>query len=117
MIGLVLAMTLAGQDVQPAYLDRVRSALDASLVDYPSARFAEVRISQSGEIICGRINSRNPAGGYDGWKQMIVEAGEGRPVNVRIAQAAAVALEMAEECAARRDWREGDYSEALSFDN
>lgn len=53
---------------------RVRKTLDDQLLDYPAARFRNVRAAylESGGPdtvrLCGEINPRNRAGGYNGWQ-------------------------------------------------
>lgn len=44
-----------------------RNALDAKLLDYPSARFRDVHADHF--RICGMVNARNSLGAYTGWKQ------------------------------------------------
>jgi len=44
-----------------------RKVLEAKLIDYPSARFRDVKFYDI--AICGYINSHNPFGGYTGWQR------------------------------------------------
>lgn len=56
----------------------VRDALDGKLLDYPSARFREVRADRY--RICGFVNAKNSLGAYTGWKRFGAMAGAGRPI-------------------------------------
>lgn len=49
-----------------AQFARVRAELDRQLLDYPSARFRDVRAD--GTRVCGYVNSKNAMGGYVGWR-------------------------------------------------
>lgn len=49
---------------------RARNALDAELIDYPAARFRDVRASRF--RICGYVNGRNRMGGFAGWDRFLV---------------------------------------------
>lgn len=46
-----------------------RDRLDATLLDYPSTRFREVRFGyrNADRIICGLYNTKNRMGAYGGW--------------------------------------------------
>lgn len=68
----------AEQRAQSARLIEVaRTAFDQELLDYPSARFRDVRPifkypNARGPILCGFVNSRNRMGGYVGWQRFSV---------------------------------------------
>lgn len=116
LAALLIAMAPA-QDVPSQNLAGVREALDTRLNDYPSARFRRVRISQDGAFICGQVNARGTQGGYDGWKVMVIENASGPTPNVRIAQADGVAREYETTCNARTDWRPGEHSSEIDFED
>lgn len=46
---------------------RARRALDAELIDYPNARFRDVRANE--HRVCGYVNGRNRIGGFSGWQR------------------------------------------------
>lgn len=112
---ILAALTLAAPaQAEPSLqnLASIQDALDTELTDYPSARFRRVRASEDGSFICGEVNSRSPAGGYEGWKVLIIVNANGQP-EVQIAQAPAVARDFLARCGQRTDWRTADYSKAL----
>ena len=45
----------------------VRAGLETQLLDYPTARFRNVRVQKSGDSLCGEVNSKNRMGAYSGW--------------------------------------------------
>ena len=47
----------------------IQRALDAELLDFPSARFRDVHMTQDRVDVCGWVNSKNRMGGYVGWTQ------------------------------------------------
>lgn len=49
-----------------AQFARVREALNEQLMDYPSARFRDVRAD--GSRVCGFVNAKNAMGAYIGWR-------------------------------------------------
>lgn len=52
-----------------------RDELDGALLDYPSARFREVRADSF--RVCGLVNSKNPYGAFVGWRPFgVLVAGE-----------------------------------------
>lgn len=115
---LLSAAILIGAPQEPAALGNataIRDALDSRLTDYPSARFRRVRVAADGSHVCGEVNARGPAGGYEGWKPLIIEGAQSEVPDIQIAQAPAVAREFLTRCEARRDWRPSDYSKAIAF--
>lgn len=91
---LTLAAALSGQDpappanTPPETISAIRRVLDDGLVDYPSARFRDVRLLTRPSnqhvtlAVCGSYNSRTRDGGYSGWTRFVllndrVSAGEG----------------------------------------
>ncbi len=71
---ILIAAALAGlQTATPlgpptnALFSGARTALDARLFDYPSARFRDVR--GNAMVICGFVNGKNRMGAYGGWKR------------------------------------------------
>lgn len=80
---LLLQAVTPGQIAQQERsAEEVRSALDARLIDYPSARFRSVYITRNPEAeaeqgedgpgyFCGFVNSKNQMGGYVGWKRFM----------------------------------------------
>jgi hypothetical protein len=74
LIAAALAVTVPQQgsgrpDAPPtdAQFAAVRGALDERLLDYPSARFRDVRGTDL--VICGFVNSKNRMGAYVGWNR------------------------------------------------
>lgn len=59
-----------------AALPKARDLLDRELIDYPSARFRDVRASGAplglNATFCGFINARNRAGGFTGWEPFLL---------------------------------------------
>lgn len=51
-----------------------RAVLDRSLIDYPSARFMDVRGGPM--FICGFVNAKNRLGAPTGWKRFAVYLGD-----------------------------------------
>lgn len=49
-----------------AQFARLREALNEQLMDYPSARFRDVRAD--GGRVCGFVNAKNAMGAYIGWR-------------------------------------------------
>lgn len=62
--------------------------MDDTLVDYPSARFRNVRAVMRKDAqktdrmaFCGEVNSKNKMGGYTGWSHFVLDPSEfGGPV-------------------------------------
>ncbi|WEK56488.1 MAG: hypothetical protein P0Y52_07935 [Candidatus Brevundimonas phytovorans] len=74
----MIATALAGLQAEPparpplgpptnALFSGARSALDARLFDFPSARFRDVR--GDANVLCGFVNAKNRLGAYTGWKR------------------------------------------------
>lgn len=116
MISALIAVLVTAAPVQAApplqNAAQIKDALDTRLTDYPSARFRRVQVSEDGSMICGEVNSKSPAGGYEGWKPMIIVNAQSAP-DVQIAQAPAPAREFQSRCSSRSDWRSADYASAL----
>lgn len=116
MISALFALLVAATPAQATpplqNAAQIKDALDTRLTDYPSARFRRVQVSEDGTMICGEVNGKSPAGGYEGWKAMIIVNAQTAP-DVQIAQAPAVAREFQSRCSSRSDWRSADYTSAL----
>ncbi|MNR28125.1 hypothetical protein D3C85_1454360 [compost metagenome] len=125
--GLVIAgvLVLAGsargeersrQNEVDNFVAQVREGLDKRLVDYPSARFKDVRISTDLKYACGEVNSRNQMGGMTGWAPFY---GVPETDGVRIAVTHLLPEIQAgarEDCGpSARVWLPQDFSEALKF--
>lgn len=57
----------------------IRREFDSRLLDYPSARFRDVRVTinasvegERGAYLCGFVNAKNRMGAYTGWQQFMV---------------------------------------------
>lgn len=118
MISTLAALLIAAapaQDAPARSFDAVRDILDSRLTDYPSARFRRVRVSEDGANLCGEVNSRTPAGGYGGWAMFSLRVDQGE-TGFRMSQSASVFAEIRDQCAARTDWRSGDFSSDIDFE-
>lgn len=116
MIALAMALLLVAQDAPPPVenIEVLRGVMETTLNDYPSARFRLVRISEDGQHVCGEVNWRGPAGGYGGWTAFMVDANE-TGFLARTAPNLEAVTNYRRTCEARTDWRNGDYSTALTF--
>lgn len=70
MIVMMMAAAAAMQGsgpgpVTPRQVEGAKAALDARLLDYPSARFRDVR--GTGLALCGFVNAKNRMGAFTGW--------------------------------------------------
>lgn len=68
MLMVVMAAVAALQapgPVTPSLLAGAKTALDERLLDYPSARFRDVRGDD--KVLCGFFNAKNRMGAYTGW--------------------------------------------------
>lgn len=68
MLMVVMAAVAALQapgPVTPNLLAGAKTALDERLLDYPSARFRDVRGDD--KVLCGFVNAKNRMGAYTGW--------------------------------------------------
>lgn len=88
MISLLFALQVA---VAPSHVESVRAkapaireALNRELIDYPAARFRDVRVTVNMSVaapraayLCGYVNARNRMGGYTGWSRFMATADEG----------------------------------------
>lgn len=75
---LLVQTVPAGEPVgQPtsAQFENARRLLDERLLDFPSARFRDVRADQG--RICGFVNAKNAMGAYTGWKPFGVMGSSG----------------------------------------
>lgn len=80
MFMIAIAALAAVQGPAPATdknFEDARQALDANLMDYPSARFRDVR--GNAFVICGFVNAKNRLGAYTGWKRFAWLGGVDRP--------------------------------------
>ena len=85
---MIIAALLLMQAVTPGHVRNVerevpaiRQHLDAQLIDYPTARFRDVRVTANpeaeaergvvGGYLCGFVNSKNRMGGYVGWQRFM----------------------------------------------
>jgi len=92
-----------------------RTLFDERLVDYPSARFKDVRMSEDATFLCGSVNSRSRAGGYAGWHRFAVKV-DGPSPRLAMINDDIVAPAMARECSGdERTWSPTDFSKAVSF--
>ena len=81
MIVMVLAALAAMQTapsgaVTNSQIEAARRALDAQLLDYPSARFRDVRGND--RYICGFVNAKNRLGAFSGWSRFVSVKSSGR---------------------------------------
>jgi hypothetical protein len=119
MIEVLVAAALFVQ--QPGDLERfvagIRDGLDTRLVDYPSARFRNVRIAADLSYACGEVNSRNQMGGMTGWAPFFAVP-EGEVVRVAVTHnLPSIQAGVREDCQpTARPWVDQDFSEALAFD-
>lgn len=68
---------------KPMTIDRAQASIEERLNDPDSARYKSlVQVHRTGAV-CGRVNSKNRMGGYDGFKSFVVREVGGRP-EVRI---------------------------------
>lgn len=73
---VILAAPAASAQPAPEIVSKAaakaRSELEARLLDYPSARFADVKahVADGGKAVlfCGKVNAKNRSGGYVGWE-------------------------------------------------
>lgn len=92
-----------------------RTLFDERLVDYPSARFKDVRMSEDATFLCGSVNSRSRAGGYTGWHRFAVKV-DGPSPRLAMINDDIVAPAMARECSGgERSWSPTDFSTAVTF--
>lgn len=76
MLMIVAALAALSQASAPAntptdrQFEQARRALNASLIDYPDARFRDVRADS--RRICGYVNGRNRIGAFSGWQRFVV---------------------------------------------
>lgn len=67
---MIAALALQGTGpgpVAPSQIAGAKQALDAQLLDYPSARFRDVRGTEA--ALCGFVNAKNRVGAYTGWSR------------------------------------------------
>lgn len=99
-------------------LPKARDLLDRELIDYPSARFREVRASGAplalNATFCGLINARNRAGGFTGWEPFLLSISE-RDEALYVGAEGSAAVMIPGLCgASRRVIIDGDFSEKLT---
>lgn len=98
-----------------AALPAARKALDDALLDYPSARFRDVRaiVAPKGglTLFCGQVNAKTRAGGYGGWQPMLIWLGENP--KVYLGEGDKIVLEAA--CSNPTGTLEGDYAARLAY--
>ena len=100
---------------------QLQERLDERLVDFPSARFKQVRIeifpNGNGYLACGLVNSKNSAGGYTGWLLFDVQhmpgsddvkIGEDKEFSIANVQIKGVCEQPGNR------WLDGDFSSALT---
>jgi len=64
---------------KPMTIDRAQANIAERLTDPESARYKSlVQVRRTGAV-CGRVNSKNRMGGYDGFKGFIVREEAGSP--------------------------------------
>lgn len=68
---------------RPMTIDRAMLAIEERLTDPESARYKSLAQVRRTGAVCGRVNSRNRMGGYDGFKYFAVREVAGR-AEVRI---------------------------------
>lgn len=54
---------------EDVHFTAAQGALDEQLLDYPAARFRDVR--GEGPVICGFVNAKNRMGAYTGWARFV----------------------------------------------
>lgn len=83
----VSAFTPAMAKDARAAANAVRGQFDREMLDYPSARFRDVRAIHAplGELVvfCGLVNGKNRAGAYSGWKEFAATGADAPSVDVR----------------------------------
>ena len=57
-----------------------RRALNAQMIDYPSARFRDVHADR--RKLCGDVIGKTRRGGYAGWQRFVVMGVEGSPADL-----------------------------------
>lgn len=75
---------------------KARSALEARLLDYPSARFRDVKAHVAGGgvavLFCGKVNAKNRSGGYVGWENFAAFVTDSAAVTVGASDAPMTAI-------------------------
>jgi hypothetical protein len=65
----------------------VRGQFNREMLDYPSARFRDVRAIQApigaSILFCGYVNGKNRMGAFSGWKEFAAVGADDPSVNVR----------------------------------
>lgn len=102
-----------------AVLPKARDLLDRELIDYPSARFREVRASGAplglSATFCGFINARNRAGGFTGWEPFMLRISDGSEALYVGTEGAAPDMIKVLCLASRRVLVDGDFSDRLTY--
>jgi len=108
LFAAVMATTSAPSADQ---LAAVRDALDARLLDYPSARFREVTADDA--VVCGMVNAKNRAGAFTGWVRFGAFYADGK-ATVYIADAERPPVLLDLYCGESRAPKSPDYSDRLT---
>lgn len=120
-VALVVGLSFAGaapaagqqEWTQGNLVAQAKRLLDDRLVDYPSARFRDVRIAADAKYLCGAVNSKTQMGGYGGWHRFFVQIEEPEP-RLALTNDEVVAPAMERECGSHeREWIPGDHASAL----
>jgi hypothetical protein len=108
LFAAALAATSAPSEDQ---LAAVRDALDARLLDYPSARFREVTADDA--VVCGKVNAKNRAGAFTGWVRFGAFYSDGK-VSLYVDDAERPPLLLDLYCGDSRAPKSTDYSDRLT---
>lgn len=124
LVGVVLAANhpkkaapAAEAGAPAAAIRSLRLGLDATLKDYPSARFRDVHLAPLGDggwMVCGFVNSKNGAGGYSGWTRFQGLNSTEPEAIVLLGESADLANVLNERCAQQPGWGAADLSTALA---
>lgn len=71
MMMVLGAAMMADHPSPPSEADfaAARQALNERMIDYPSARFRDVRANEG--AVCGFVNGKNRLGAYAGWQRFV----------------------------------------------
>lgn len=112
-----IAQTRKGIDeLIDAKLPAARAVLSRSLLDYPSARFGDVRAmgaTREGVALCGVLNSKNAAGRYVGWQVFVLIVDE--TPSLLLGERPLLAAKVAELCGYVEPVNSKDYSADLVY--
>lgn len=76
-LAALTVQTASPGPVTTKVVEDARRALDETLLDFPSARFRDVR--GNGFVLCGFVNAKNRMGAYSGWSRFAWLAGSQSP--------------------------------------